>query len=151
MNLQRWVCMAAMAALAGCSAAAPMPVAFEVGAFQFSGGDEILVEEVCSSSGHIAPGAVVTVRGRYRLASRDSGNLYLGTTTHGHSSVLGDDTASSRLVARGSGAFELQHRIPASGYLHVTFYDVQSGAPFGGKYFGRGESLLVAKDWSYAR
>src|SRR5690606_6089602 len=142
---------AAIAALVGCSASAPLPVAFEVGAVEFSGGDEIVVEEVCSSSGQIAPGAVVTVRGKYRLVSRDSGTLYLGTTTHGTTQVHSDTTGSRCIVARGSGEFELRHRIPAPGYLHVTLYDVQSGAPFGGKYFGRGESLLVAKNWSYAR
>lgn len=150
MDLRRWVFTAALAALAGCSVT-PRPVAFEVGAVEFSGGDEIVVEEVCSSSGQIAPGAVVTVRGRYRLASKDSGNLYLGTTTHGDSVPQGDDVVSGCLVTRGKGAFELQHRMPAPGYLHLTFYDVQSGLPFGGKYFGSGESLLVAKNWSYAR
>lgn len=151
MNLRRWVCTAALAALAGCAASAPVPVAFEIGAAEFSGGDEIVIEEVCSSSGQLDPGAVVTVRGTYRLASRDSGSLYLGTTTQGTAAVAGDASASSCVVARGSGAFVLQHRMPAPGHLHVTFYDVQSGAPFGGKYFGRGAGLLVAKDWSYAR
>lgn len=150
MEPRRWLCTAALAALAGC-AAAPRPVAFEVGAAEFSGGDEIVVEEVCSSSGQIAPGSLVTVRGKYRLASRDSGRLYLGTTTHGASPDQGDDVVSSCTVARGLGAFELQHRIPAPGYLHVTFYDVPSGEPFGGRYFGSGESLLVAKNWPYAR
>lgn len=152
MDLRRWMCAAALAALSGCSAVAPQPVAFELGAVQFSGGDEIAVEEVCSSTGQLDAGALVTVRGKYRLASRDVGTLYLGTTTHGVvRDAHGDAPSSSVTVARGSGTFELQHRIPAPGYLHVTFYDLSSGGPFGGQYFGHGQSLLVAKDWSYAR
>lgn len=151
MDLRRWVCTAALAALAGCAASARLPVAFEIGATEFAAGDEIVVEEVSSSSGQLDPGAVVTVRGKYQLASRDSASLYLGTTTRGPAAVHGDASASSCVVARGSGKFELQHRIPAPGHLHVTFYDLQSGASFGGRYFGRGESLLVTKGWSHAR
>lgn len=151
MNLRSWLYTVAVTVLVGCTTSAPRSVAFELGAMEFFGGDGIVVEEVCSSSGQLDPGAVVTVRGKYHLATRDSGTLYLGTTTQATVAADGEPIASSCIVARGSGSFELRHRIPGPGHLHVTFYDLQSGAPFGGQYFGRGESLLIAKDWPYVR
>lgn len=150
-HLSRFVPAAFLAVLAACAAAPPQPVAFESGAVEFHAGDEIVVDEVLSSRGRIEPGALLTVRGRYRLASRDSGTLYLGTTVEGDGAVAGEGQTGSCIVARGEGTFELQHRVPAPCHPHVTFYDVGSGAPFGGRYFGNGPSLLLAKNWSYAR
>ncbi len=70
--------------------------------------------------------------------------------TPGEGAVAGEGPTGSCIVARGEGTFELQHRVPAPGHPHVTFYDVRSGEPFGGRYFGNGPSLLLAKNWSSA-
>lgn len=140
-------CIAALLLVAGCATVSP-GVPFEVGATEFHGDDRIVIEEVVSDRGDLSPGATVTVRGRYRLASREVGTLYFGTTTRGQE--VEGNVGGRREVSRGSGQFELEHRIPAPGYLHVTFYDVESSAPFGGTYFGRGDSLLTAKSWSYS-
>jgi hypothetical protein len=143
--------LAVAAVFAACSTVSSDGVSFELGAAEFHGGDQIVVEDVLSTTGGFSPGSVVTVRGSYCLASRDAGTLYLGTTFQGN---LGDRPAEPRgqvAVHRGTGRFELQHRVPAPGHLHVTFYDPESGRPFAGQYFGRGESLLISKEWAYAR
>ena len=143
--------LALVSALAACATSAPGDVRFELGAAEFPGGDEIVVDHVASSTGDFSPGAVVTVRGRYVLASRATGRLELGTTETGSAGERFMSPNEQVVVDRGSGQFELAHRVPAAGFLHVTLYDPDSGRPFGGQYFGRGDSLLVAKDWSYAR
>jgi hypothetical protein len=137
--------------LAACATVGSRHVPFELGAAEFHGGDRVTIEDVQSTTGSFSPGSVVTVRGRYSLASRHTCTLYLGTTvTEGDRSDSSDARQSCR-VAHGSGAFELQHHIPAEGWLHVTLYDVGTGQPFAGQYFGSDRTLLVAKDWSYSR
>lgn len=133
-----------------CATPSPAGIRFELGAMEFHGGDALVIENVQSTTGGFAPGSLVTVRGRYHLASRDSGTLLLGTTTQG-TATQDPEPAGHVPVARGSGSFELQHRIPAAGHLHVTFYDPATGAPFGGQYFGTGDTLLQTKNWSYER
>jgi hypothetical protein len=45
--------------------------------------------------------------------------------------------------------FVLEHTVPGPGYPHVTFYDLETGKPFGGSYFGSGDSLLIQKQLWY--
>lgn len=143
--------LAVLAALAACSTTNGKSTAFELGAAEFHGGDTLVLDEVRSSTGTFAPGSLVTIRGRYRLASRESGTLHFGTTVQEGADAGPAEPKARLVVARGGGTFELEHRVPSPGHLHVTFYDVVSGQPFGGQYFGKGESLLVAKSWPYAR
>lgn len=126
-------------------------IPFELGAAEFHGGDRIVIDHVHSTTGGFAPGSLVTIRGSYQLASRDAGTLYFGTTTTDPACVRQPEPAEHGKVTRGSGTFALQHRIPAAGHLHVTFYDLDSGQPFGGQYFGKDDSLLVTKAWAYTR
>ena len=127
-------------------------VSFDVGAAEFPCGDLVVVEEVHSSTGQIAPGAALTVCGRYELRSREKASLYLGvtaTTSVGASAAV--DPRQQSEVALGSGNFELTYVVPGPGYPHVTFYDSATGQPFGGVYFGKDETLLRTKSWTNAR
>lgn len=127
-------------------------VAFDVGATEFSSGDRIVVERVHSSTGQIAPGAALTVRGTYELRSRETALLYLGVTaTTSVGAVAAVESRQHSEIALGSGQFELTYVVPGPGYPHVTFYDSATGKPFGGVYFGTGETLLQTKSWVSAR
>lgn len=140
-----------LAALAACASAPSQPTAFELGASEFRDGDELVIEDVRSSTGSFSAGSEVTIRGRYRLASRDAGVLYFGTTVQEGASAGPAQPKSAFDVVRGAGEFEFVHRVTTPGHLHLTFYDAVFGQPFGGQYFGKGESLLLAKTWAYAR
>jgi len=127
-------------------------VAFDVGATEFSSGDRIVVERVHSSTGQIAPGAALTVLGRYELCSRETALLYLGVTaTTSVGAATAVEPRQQSEVALGSGQFELTYVVPGPGYPHVTFYDSSTGKPFGGVYFGTDETLLRTKSWVSAR
>lgn len=146
------LCVLAVATVAAaCSTLGSGSTPFELGAAEFPSGDAIVIQEVSSTTGDFSPGAVVTVRGRYSLVSRGTGHLYLGTTTREPVPGRRDSPTEQVTVQRGAGQFELQHEVPAPGFLHVTFYDPQTHQPFGGQYFGKGDSLLVAKSWAYSR
>ncbi len=149
-----------LAALATASCAGPEvsssadaeDIAFELGAIEFPVDDLVLIEAVRSSVGAITPGAVLTVSGEYTLRSRDRAALYFGTTeTETGDGPTPTDARQQVEVGLGSGRFELTQVVPGPGYPHVTFYDVSTGKPFGGLYFGNGETLLHVKAWSYAR
>jgi hypothetical protein len=129
------------------------PISFEVGVRDFGPRDDLVIDEVRSTDTTLSAGSLVTVRGRYRLGTRESARLYLGTTTSG---TQGSDVLPEQQtrVDRGDGSFELVHRIPAAGHLHVTYYDPNSGRPFGGLYFGQSTGdldVLRSKSWAYDR
>ena len=138
-----------------------VPIAFELGANELAVGDEITIEELRGTSSVPAPGVVVTVRGKCKLCSHESGLLYFGTTTIApkqsmESTVSGHSTNSVRerqtcVMPRGTNSFELTQRIPATGYMHVTLYEVDSGLPFSSLYFGQGEGVLRKKSWTNKR
>ena len=90
--------LALVSALAACATSAPGDVRFELGAAEFPGGDEIVVDHVASSTGDFSPGAVVTVRGRYVLASRATGRLVLGTTESTQSTTESDGFSIANLA-----------------------------------------------------
>ena len=148
-NLGGALCAAFL--LAACSSVAPDGLAFELGAAEFHQGDQLVIEQAHSSTGAFEPRAVVTILGRYTLASRPNGTLYFGTTRTEGTGTRAMQPGARLEVSQGSGTFELQHEVPGPGHLHVTFYDPQSGAAFGGQYFGVGDTLLVEKGWAYQR
>lgn len=123
---------------------------YEIGATEFQAGDGLTIDRLQLEGETFEPGATIHIEGRYELGSREAATLYLGTTAIGaREASFEEDEANRVSVASGSGTFALSHRIPARGYPHLTFYDARTGAPFGGIYFGRGESLLRERDWSY--
>ncbi|MDF1800625.1 MAG: hypothetical protein P1V81_15720 [Planctomycetota bacterium] len=125
------------------------PVEFELGAQDFPGGDAILIERVLGDYGALVPGTTVVVEGTYELNSRDRGVLYLGVTNSGADGATAIEPGQQLEVERGAGAFALWITMPDQGWPHLTFYDPEAGGPFGGVYFGVGESVLHEKQWRY--
>ncbi|MFT5199371.1 MAG: hypothetical protein ACI87O_002040 [Planctomycetota bacterium] len=142
--------------LLACTAPRPMssigshPLDIEIGASDYPFGDGIEIESVASSTGRIEGESVLTVRGTYDLSSRDSATLYLGTTSTSSAIVTPRSAVkNSSVIKKGAGQFVLEHTVPGPGYPHVTFYDLETGKPFGGSYFGSGDSLLIQKQLWY--
>ncbi len=125
-------------------------IPFEIGASELPFGDGLVIESVDSSTEDFSKGAVLTVRGTYDLRSRNRALLYLGTTTSGSPTERGRGPAlHTKVIDQGSESFELVHTIPGPGYPHLTFYDLETGHPFGGFYFGSGTTLLNKGELGY--
>ena len=106
---------------------------------------------VDSSSGDFTVGSTLTVSGSYALVSRDQAKLYFGVTetdASTKSSVEQPDCALQ--LNAGTGTFEMSHTLQAEGFPHVTFYDLDSGKPFGGVYFGRDGNVFSHELTHYA-
>jgi len=58
-----------------------------------------------------------------------------------------NDLEQELQVAQGSGDFLLSATIKEPGHVHLTFYDVYCGNPFGGFYFGTGPQMQEIADW----
>src|SRR6266850_6046618 len=111
-------------------------------------GDVIEITDVMATSSDLEQGDSVTVRGRVRLDSRKSADLYLLVTQTEGDGLEENDPAQSTRVATGLTTFELKTTIKHKGMLHVTLYDVTTGKPFGGTYFGTAEQMKRIRDWS---
>ena len=123
---------------------------FELGATEFQRGDALTIDRLQLEGEEFEPGATIHIEGRYELGSREAATLYLGTTAIVVREASFEEDEPNRMpVLSGSGTFALSHRSPARGCPHLTLYDAETGAPFGGIYFGRGESVLHDRDWSY--
>lgn len=127
----------------------PYPVRFEIGASEFPFGDHITIDRVISEGGPFAAGTTLTVSGSYDLRSRPEATLYLGTTSSSQSTAKPSKDDNMSTVLKGQGTFELRHTIPGPGHPHVTFYDSETGKPFAGSYFGRGDYLLREANLDY--
>ncbi len=120
----------------------PVVINYELGDADFHEGDAITLEEVRGTSGDFSVGDYFIVRGTYTLQSRAEATLSLSVTG---GSTTGN--ARGRLdVTQGTGRFELATRMPYDGYPHVTLRD---GKPFGGVYFGKGQTVLRDKGFKY--
>jgi hypothetical protein len=126
----------------------PYEIKFEVGDTEFAGGDNITVEHVRGTMPGIAVGATYLVEGTYTLASREEADLSLFATTSDPTPTPIDPGQTGR-IQKGPGAFRLMKKMGTEGYLHVTFYDLQSGKGFGGVYFGEGKWVLHNKRFSF--
>ena len=134
--------LASLLLASACVSAAAGPVPVELGSQGFLPGDAIVIEEVWSTTGDLREGAEVVVSGRVSLASHELAQLYLGTTSVEPALYFGQV-----IVEAGTTPFELAHVLPASGRPHLSFYDIHTGAPFGGVSFGTGVYLQAAKAW----
>ncbi len=121
-------------------------VAFQIGAVEFSAGDSIRIDGVFGDRPELEPGGRYVVRGAYILESRSEANLLLSVTAHEDAP---QSRGSSLALTRGRGTFELTMDLNGSGWPHLTMYDLETGKPFSGMYFGLGSTLLVEKSWRY--
>lgn len=124
------------------------PVPVELGDAEFYDGDAITITEVRGTEPSMRPGGTFLVKGRYHLASRDSATLLFSITATQGTGRTTTPEESRLLVSRGDGEFALVATIDNPGYPHLTFYGAD-GHPFGGVYFGNGDSLLSKKGWKY--
>jgi hypothetical protein len=140
------ICSAAMAA-------APMQTEAPtvLGPKAFRDGDVIEIVDVKATSPKLEQGDSITVRGRYRLESRQRANLCLFLTQLEGDGKEETDESQSKLIDQGLGVFELKTTIKHRGVLHLTFYDPASGRPFGGVYFGTQAQMMqfAGQDVSY--
>ncbi len=91
------------------------PVRFEIVESFDAPEDEITIEQVFADNDALEAGTTLRVRGRYRLASVDNAQLYVGVTNGAGSMALVDVTAGER-------SFELTLHATRAGNLHVSLY-----------------------------
>jgi hypothetical protein len=122
-------------------------VPFTVGPSFFQKGDLINITEVKATSPNLKNGDKVVVKGYYILASAPKASLCLfatATTGSGKSPIRPGQTIN---ITEGQGQFELSETMDCDGYLHVTFYSISLGKPFGGLYFGTAKQMEEIKHW----
>ena len=113
----------------------------------FSPGDSITITEVKASSPDLKAGDKVIVKGRYALSSRAKASLCLFQTVTKGSGRGPIHTGQRLAVTKGRGEYELSETLEQDGYLHVTFYSVPQGKPFGGMYFGTAKQMREIGRW----
>lgn len=123
-------------------------VPYTLGDAEFYGQDSIVISSISGPSVALGPGGPYKVRGNYSLSTKDAATLLLSATTSGPSPAGLAETASLA-VQHGTGEFEFEFTIAGQGHLHLTYYDVKTGRPFGGVYFGQREGVLKQKSWRY--
>ncbi|MGO8747133.1 MAG: PEGA domain-containing protein [Thermoguttaceae bacterium] len=113
----------------------------------FKNGDSITITEVKATSPDLKAGDKVIVKGHYALSSKATASLCLfttATTGSGKSAIRPEQRTG---VTKGQGEFELSSTLDCDGYLHVTFYSVPQGQPFGGLYFGTAKQMKEIEHW----
>jgi len=119
-------------------------VPIQLGAKAFRDGDAIQIEEVRSTSPDLGQGDTITVKGNYRLGSKSKASLQLLVTqTEGDGSEK-IEAMQTFPATHGFEPFEVTITVKHRGYLHLTFYDTESGQPFGGTYFGTEKQMNQA-------
>jgi len=116
-------------------------VPVKLGAKAFKDGDVIKIDEVRSTSPNLEQGDTVTIKGNYRLESRDAASLQLLLTQIEGNGLEESDKQQLVNISSGFKPFEVTITIKHKGYLHLTLYDTKSGKPFGGTYFGTAEQM----------
>lgn len=153
MRLKLSICFAALTVFCPNAVRGENPLEIVVGEAQFFNADYVEIEFVTSSGEGFEEGATVTVRGEYTLNSLDSADLCFYLTTSLKPGVKPKATpiqTSQRIKAqRGKHRFTLSQVISEPGNPHITFYDPETGKPFGGVYFGDESNVLMKKSWSY--
>lgn len=140
--------LAAVAILCATAFGSPIQelVPVQLGPKAFRDGDVIQIEEVRSTSPNLEQGDMVTVKGHYRLGSREAANLQLLVTQIEGDGLEETSAGQTTPASRGFKPFEVTITVKHKGYLHLTFYDAKSGKPFGGTYFGTKSQMSKAKD-----
>ncbi len=113
----------------------PQVIQYELGASGFAPGDQITITSVRGDRTHIEPGGSYLVEGTYTLASAESADLALFSTSRGPSSPTTIQDGQRIKITKGAGKFQLYERNLPDGWLHVSFYP-QNGSSHGGVYFG---------------
>ena len=129
------------------SATEPKIIEYTIGPKFFHSGDSVTITEVKATSPDLKTGDKVIVKGHYTLASKPGASLCLFATAtkgSGRSEIRPEQKIG---VTKGQGEFELSETLDCDGYLHVTFYAVAEGKPFGGSYFGTAKQMKEIEHW----
>ena len=118
-----------------------------LGPKRFRDGDVVHLTDVTATSPRLEQGDTVIVRGRVRLDSQRAAQLGFYLTQTSGDGTEETDAAQTVSVKAGLQDFELQTTIKHQGVLHLTFYDQNSGKPFGGTYFGTREQMSEIARW----
>lgn len=113
----------------------------------FQDGDSIIITEIKAISPDLKTGDKVTVKGSYTLASKPKATLSLFATDTQGPGKEESQPEQKKDISSGQGEFELSITLKCDGYLHVTFYSVPDGKPFGGLYFGTAKQMEEIKAW----
>lgn len=144
------VAMISVLAIWSASMASPpaqMPMATVLGPKAFLDGDVIKITDVQATSSKLEQGDSVTIRGRFRLESHEEAQLALYLTQTEGDGVEEIDSAQIIQIEQGRGEFKLKATIKRRGVLHLTFYNSQTGNPFGGVYFGTAAQMKQIENW----
>jgi len=121
-------------------------VFFVIGPRRFLKDDSIEILEVLSTSPKLEPGDRVIIRGRGHLGSHPGANLYLYTTSLEPADTDDFEQTQRKEVQKGDAyMFELSYTIKHRGFLHVSYYDLETGQGFGGVYFGSAKQMQAAE------
>ena len=123
-------------------------IPFVLGPKKFKAGDGIVIEQVLANSPNLAAGDRVVVRGQYLLASKENATLLLVLTQTGGAVKENVFPTQMMKLERGTGGFELAYEVKHTGVLHLTYYGLADGKPFGGIYFGTKPQMDGIKDWT---
>ena len=123
-------------------------IPFVLGPKKFKTGDSIVIEQVLANSPNLAAGDRVVVRGQYLLASKENATLLLVLTQTGGAVSENVSPTQMMKLERGTGSFELAYEVRHTGVLHLTYYGLADGKPFGGVYFGTRPQMDGIKDWT---
>ena len=120
--------------------------AIHLGPKAYRDGDVIRITNVTSTSPMLEQGDTVTVKGKVRLDSRAKANLALYLTQTEGDGKEGTNKTQTMIVEEGMADFSLTATIKHRGVLHLTFYDIETGRPFGGVYFGTKPQMVSISD-----
>jgi hypothetical protein len=123
-------------------------IEFTEGVKFFKEGDSITITQVKSTSPDLKTGDTVTVKGRYTLSSAPRAALSLYATEAKGPGRSRTFPAQRKAINKGEGEFDLSITLPYDGYLHVTFYSITAGKPFGGVYFGTAKQMEDIMHWN---
>jgi len=148
--MKTYLSVALMSVICAVTATATTRIEVTQGVKKFATGDSITIAEVSSEKGTLAVGDTITVKGTYTLASQKNARLLLSVTqdaTKAPPSEQGKGSAHKTIKA-GTGEYEMTINIPHEGWLHLGFYNSETGKPFGQLYFGTKEQMDKIANWN---
>jgi len=121
-------------------------IAIHLGPKAFRDGNVICLTSVTSTSPMLEQGDTITVKGKARLDSRSKANIALYLTQTEGDGKEETDKAQTMSIQEGMTDFSLTATIKHRGVLHLTFYDTETGRPFGGLYFGTKSQMAAVAE-----
>ena len=147
-NMRIYLPVALIAVICSVAAAATRTEVTQ-GVKKFADGDSITITEVSSEKGTLTAGDTIIVKGTYTLASQKNANLLLSVTQDATKSPPSeqDKGIAQKTIEAGTDKYEMTINISHEGWLHLGFYNSETGNPFGQLYFGTKEQMDKIAHW----